>query len=196
MNVIANLARNKGDPRILKSGRSSLGAADQLARTLGWLGIGLGLVQIAAPQHLTRALGLRGMEPFVRACGAREIGTGIITLSPDKHTGLWARVAGDLMDIAALVPALHPANPKRDNVKLAMAAVIGVTALDVLGALTLGARHGRQVGRDRRFDNRSGFPKGLAAARGSAQGFKPNGGHGTGRGEATRTAGGLSRSTA
>ena len=176
MNFIANLARNKGDPRILKSGTSSLGAADRLAKGLGWFSIGLGLMQIIAPQRLTRTLGMRGMEPVMRAYGAREIGSGLVTLSPDKRTGLWARFAGDLMDIATLAPALHPANPKRNNAKIAMAMVVGVTALDFLGAVALGARHGRgSSARGQRFENRSGFPKGLDAARGSAKDFKPNG---------------------
>ena len=175
MKFLANWARNKGDPKILKTGPSSMGASDRLAKSLGWFSIGLGLVQLIAPQRITSALGMEGMEPLMRAYGAREIGTGVVTLSPDKRTGLWMRVAGDLLDIATLAPALHWANPKRDNARMAMAMVVGVTAIDVVGALALSARHREGTGQRRGFANRSGFPKGLESARGSARGFKPNG---------------------
>jgi hypothetical protein len=177
MKFLANLARNKGDPKILKTGPSSVGAADRLAKSLGWFSIGLGLVQLIAPERITRALGMQGMEPLMRAYGAREIGTGVVTLSPDKRAGLWMRVAGDLLDIATLAPALHWSNPKRNNAKAAMAVVVGVTAIDVISAIALGARHREGSGRLRHFSNRSGFPKGLATARGSAKDFKPNGHH-------------------
>ena len=40
---ISNIARSKGDPKVLHSGPSSLGAADRLAKALGWYSIGLGL---------------------------------------------------------------------------------------------------------------------------------------------------------
>ena len=177
MKFLANMTRKKGDPKILRTGPSSLGAADHLARALGWFSIGLGLVQLIAPERITRSLGMQGMEPLVRAYGAREIGTGVVTLSPDKRAGLWTRVAGDLLDIATLASALHWSNPKRDNAKVAMALVVGVTAIDVLGALALGSRHGRTSSQQRSFGNRSGFPKGLETARGSARDFKPNGHH-------------------
>jgi hypothetical protein len=172
---IANMTRKKGDPRIIKTGPSSMGASDRLAKGLGWFSIGLGLVQLIAPERITRALGMDGMEPLMRAYGAREIGTGVVTLSPDKQTGLWMRVAGDLLDIATLSTALHWGNPKRDNAKIAMAMVVGVTAIDVVAALALSARHREGSGQRRGFANRSGFPRGLESARGSARDFKPNG---------------------
>src|SRR5947208_2828592 len=130
----SNVARSKGDPKVLSTGPSSLDNTDRLARALGWFSIGLGLTELLAPRALTRALGMEGSEALVRAYGLREIGAGIMTLSPDKGIGLQSRVAGDALDIATLLPALRSDNPKRDNVAIALAMVVGVTLLDIVGA--------------------------------------------------------------
>jgi hypothetical protein len=169
MHQIGNLLRSKNDPKVLKSGSSSMDATDRLARALGWFSIGLGLVELVAPDRLARGLGLAGREPLLRAYGAREIASGLVTLSPDKRFGLWSRVAGDMLDIASLMPALHAYNPKRGNAKVAQAMVIGVTALDLMAALAASSR-GRNSHSSKRgaYRGRSGFPKGLSAARGAA----------------------------
>ena len=104
------------------------------------------------------------MEPLVRAYGAREIASGVVSLSVEKKTGLWSRVAGDVVDIATLMPGLNPWNPKRGNVKLAMAAVIGVTIADLYAANVLSTRQRRRPP-SQSYKNRSGFPHGLANAR-------------------------------
>jgi hypothetical protein len=166
MKYFPNIVRSEGDPRVLRSGPSSMGASDKLARGLGWFSIGLGLVEIFAARRVTRALGIEGKEPLVRAFGAREIGAGIISLSVDKHVGLWSRVAGDGLDIVTLLAAMRPDNRKRDNVGIALALVLGVTLLDIIGAQGASARHAR---RDRGdlpdYRDRTGFPRGVPAAR-------------------------------
>lgn len=118
--IIPNLTRPKGDPKILEVGPSSLTWADRIARDIGWISIGLGLTQLVGARMLTRKLGLWGCEGMTRACGAREIASGIVTLSTERHTGLWMRVAGDVADIAVLTRALHPWNPMRQNAKMAL----------------------------------------------------------------------------
>ena len=112
--TISNIARSEGDPKVIHSGPSSLGAADRMARALGWFSIGLGLAELIAAKRITRALGMEGKEALVRAYGVRELGHGIVSLSPDKHLGLWSRVAGDGLDIATLVTAMRHDNPKRE----------------------------------------------------------------------------------
>ena len=172
MRYVSNIARSEGDPKVLRPGPSSLGASDRLARALGWFSIGLGVLELVAPRRVTRALGMEGSEGLVRAYGVREIGSGLLSLSPDKRVGLWSRVAGDGLDIATLLAALHPRNPKRGNVELALAAVLGVTLLDLLGAQGTTARHGRKRGGDRlQYRDRSGFPQGVEKARGAARDF-------------------------
>jgi hypothetical protein len=169
---ISNIARSKGDPKVLRSGPSSLGAADRLAKALGWFSIGLGVAELIAPERFTGALGMEGKEGLVRAFGMREIGHGVVTLSPDKHFGLWSRVAGDGLDIATLLTAMRHDNPKRDNVGVALAAVLGVTLLDVIGAQGVSARHSRSGGRRRSYRDRTGFPQGVHSARGAAKDFQ------------------------
>ena len=169
---ISNIARSKGDPKVIHSGPSSLGGADRMAKALGWFSIGLGLTELIAAKRITRALGMEGKEALVRAFGVRELGSGIVSLSPDKRLGLWSRVAGDGLDIATLMTAMRHDNPKRDNVAIALAAVLGVTLLDIIGAQGLTARHSRPSGRPRSYADRTGFPRGIQAARGAAKDFK------------------------
>jgi uncharacterized membrane protein YphA (DoxX/SURF4 family) len=169
---ISNIARSKGDPKILSSGPSSLDATDRLARALGWFSIGLGLTELLAPRALTRALGMEGSEALVRAYGIREIGAGIMTLSPDKGLGLQSRVAGDALDIATLLAAMRGDNPKRDNVAIALAMVVGVTLLDIAGAKAVNNAQRRSNRPQRTYRDRSGYPKGLAQARGAARDFR------------------------
>jgi hypothetical protein len=164
MTAMSNITRAAGDPKILRSGPSSLGSADRLSRALGWFGLGLGLTELLVPSALTRTLGIRGREGLVRAYGAREIGTGILALSVDKEIGLWGRVAGDGLDLLMLLGGLRRNNPRRDNVRLAIAAVMGVAALDLIGAQWVAERHRRKVVR-RDYRDRSGFPQGLETAR-------------------------------
>src|SRR3954454_17988919 len=107
-------------------------ATDTLARGLGLFSIALGLVEFVAPRALARALGMPNSKPLIRAYGAREIATGVGILASDDPTPwIWGRVAGDGLDIATLMTRHEGDNPKKDNVTLALAAVAGVTALDV-----------------------------------------------------------------
>jgi hypothetical protein len=169
---LSNITRSKGDPKVLRSGRSSLGAADRLARGLGWFSIGLGVFELLAPRRITHPLGLHGREGLVRACGVREIGHGMLSLSTEKHVGLWSRVAGDVFDIVAVVPALSPANRQRDNAERALAMLLGITLVDIIGAQGVSMRHSRRRGTQRRYTDRSGFPQGVEKARGAARDFR------------------------
>src|ERR671916_1065888 len=164
---ISNIARSRGDPRVLHSGPSSLGTADRMAKALGWFSIGLGIAELVAAERITRALGMEGKETLVRAYGVRELGHGIVSLSPDKHVGLWSRVAGDGLDIATLMTAMRHDNPKRDNVGIALAAVLGVTLLDIIGAQGVTTPPRRPPGRPRPHRDRTGLPPGVHAARGA-----------------------------
>jgi hypothetical protein len=172
MNYIANIPRSQGDPKVIRTGPSSMTPEDRLARALGWFSIGLGAIELLAPRRITRTLGMRGNEGLVRAFGIREIVSGIVTLSPDKQIGLKSRLAGDGLDIAALLSAFRRDNPKSGNVGLALLMVGGVTLLDYIGALGTNVRH--TVRRDQKglYRDRSGFPKGIAAVRGIAKKFQ------------------------
>lgn len=166
---LTQIARSEGDPEVQHSGPSSLTASDKLARGLGWFSLALGAVELMAPGTVTRALGLQGRETLVRAYGAREVMASIPTLSVDKQVGLASRIAGDVIDIATLLPALGRHNPKRGNVMLALIAVGAVTALDCLAYAGVANDRGRHRGQVRDYGGRSGLPRGVAASRGLAR---------------------------
>lgn len=110
--------------------------ASGLARALGWFSIALGVSEIVAPGWLSRSLGLRRTR-LVRAFGFRELGTGIAILASRRYAPwLWGRVAGDVLDLGLLGTALRKDNgqSQRRFAKAAIAAVAGVTALDLLSA--------------------------------------------------------------
>jgi len=173
MSYLSNITRPKGDPKVLQSGRSSLGPSDRLSRALGWFSIALGVTELVAPRRITQALGMEGNEGLVRAYGAREIGSGLLSLSIEKNVGLWSRVAGDALDIATVATALRPGNRKVGNVLLTLGLLTGITATDVLGAQAVTVRHKRTGGTRAQYSDRSGFPQGVAKARGAAREFRP-----------------------
>jgi hypothetical protein len=170
MEKVSNIARSPGDPRVLTTGPSSFGPSDRMARNLGWFSLGLGVLEILAPDRITRALGMEGKESLVRAYGFREIAAGILSLSIEKKTGLSSRVAGDGLDIVTLITGLRDDNPKKSNVAIALMMVGGITLLDIATATEVAADHVPQRGARRAYRNRSGYPKGIAASRGIAAG--------------------------
>jgi hypothetical protein len=108
---------------------------DVMARGLGWFSIGLGLTEVLMPDKLARWLGMEGKEGLIQLYGAREIATGLGCLGQTPPTGwVYGRVAGDALDVATLAPHLSEENPQRGNVGIALAAVLGVTVMDVLCA--------------------------------------------------------------
>lgn len=167
---VTQIARSKGDPRIMRSGPSSLTGPDRLARALGWFSIGLGVIEIVAPGRIARTLGLEGKEALIRAYGVRELASAVPTLSVEKSVGLASRIGGDALDLSTLAPALSHDNPKRNNAAIAMALVAGVTLLDVVAYSGVKAVH-RRGRRGRRLDysSRSGLPQGAQASRGLAR---------------------------
>ena len=131
-----------------------------LARFLGYFSIGLGLTELFAARPLARAVGLEGQETLVRAFGAREVATGLYILNnPDDPAGLWGRVAGDVADLAVLAGGLRHGDdeeeredeaPGRTGAAIALAAVAGVTILDILCAGMLQRRDARVLETARR----------------------------------------------
>lgn len=164
-----HVARSEGDPRIEEKGPSSLTPPDSLARALGWFSIGLGLTELVAPGWIARKLGMEGKEGLIRAFGARELASAVPTLSVDKQVGLAARIGGDALDLGTLALAFRGDNPKRGNVAIATALVVGITLLDILAYSGTKSVHSRERGAQRDYSGRSGLPRGPEASRGLAR---------------------------
>jgi hypothetical protein len=105
------------------------------SKALGWAGIGIGLVELAAPGWLGRRLGLGADGAKVlRALGVREVLSGLGTVvPPDPGPGLWSRLAGNVMDLAALGVAVRKSE-RRGMVVGALVAVAAIGALDAVVA--------------------------------------------------------------
>jgi uncharacterized membrane protein len=113
----------------------------RLARGLGWFSVGLGLAELAAPGSLARMIGVRGdrrTRKTMRALGAREVAQGVAILSRPRRAGpVWSRVAGDAIDLALLGWSMRSKRTSTARVSGAIAAVLGVTALDMFASRRL-----------------------------------------------------------
>src|SRR5215207_9491171 len=98
-------------------------SGDQLAPKLGWFSIALGAAQLAAPGWLSEQIGVRESDDartLQRMVGVRELMAGVGILGSSQPTPwVWARVAGDLMDLALLGTAFT--GRRVDRSRLAMA---------------------------------------------------------------------------
>ena len=143
---------------------------DRLARGLGLFSIALGVVELAAPHALARAVGLPDHAGTIRAYGAREIATGIGLLAPnDPMPWMWGRVAGDALDAATLAPALSDGTANRERAGIALGAVAAITLLDAAVATTLSREDPEPVRPLRDYRYRSGFPRPPDAMRGAGR---------------------------
>jgi uncharacterized membrane protein len=114
----------------------------KLAELLGWAGLGLGVSQTTSPGRFDRFIGVRP-DPKPRAitvvaCGVRELAAaaGILALDRDRPGGwLWARVAGDMLDLALLARALRNRPERPARVVGAIGAVVGISAADLFAAV-------------------------------------------------------------
>jgi uncharacterized membrane protein len=109
-----------------------------LSNTLAWVSFGIGAAELLAPKALGRAIGVGDRPTIMRLLGAREIATGIGLMS-GKAPGFWAwaRVAGDVMDLALLGAAARSPTGDTKRIAAAASAVLGVAALDVYSSRRL-----------------------------------------------------------
>ena len=121
-----------------------VGEGEGLARALGWFSIGLGVAQIAAPRRMNRLIGVDDdgkSTATMLAVGVREIAAGVGLLTqPHPAEWAWGRVAGDAMDLALVAKALTSDDNDRLRAAATLAALLGITALDVYCAQRLTTR--------------------------------------------------------
>lgn len=113
----------------------------RLAEGLGWFSIGLGLAELTAPRTVAQLIGVPDdptTRQVLRAYGAREVATGIgILSSGPRPVWLWARVAGDVLDLATLAAAMRRDGVETGKIASAAASVAGVTIADIVAARQL-----------------------------------------------------------
>ncbi|QGZ29312.1 transcriptional regulator [Stutzerimonas stutzeri] len=142
-------------------------SARTLARSLGWFSIGLGVVQLAMPGKLARFLGVPGNEGLIRACGVREVATGIgLLLSDDPKPWIYGRIGGDALDLAGLGMSIETGT-EQVNAAIAASAVAGITAVDLACAKGLSSESRLVTEWD--YSDRSGFPEPPDAMRGRVE---------------------------
>ena len=127
--------------------------AETLARALGWFSIGLGVAQVAAPKAFARAIGVKGDARdrlLTRLVGVRELVAGAGILTRRRPAGwLWARLAGDAMDLALLAAAFRSKRADERRLAAALAGAAGVIVPDALAAWRLSRRSGPSHGHTR-----------------------------------------------
>jgi len=153
-----------------RQGRPALRAT---AIGLGIFSIGLGLAELFAPRRMARATGLVGRETLLQAYGVREIASGIALLAAeDPAPWLWARVAGDALDVSTLGAVVAGGDSKRAKHAVAsILAVAPVAMLDVVGALLAQSRDNARRNAAWDYSDRSGFGAPADQMRGAAADF-------------------------
>lgn len=139
------------------------------ARIMGWASFGLAAAFIAAPGRIARTFGLEGKETLIRAFGVQEVFAGMGALSSEATPAMWGRAAGDVVHIGTLATGLRSEDEgQRRNVAIGLAALAGFLVVDSLIAARLNAERSRGKSGIDDYGDRSGFPQGIAKARGAA----------------------------
>lgn len=133
----------RGSEKLPDRGRRTQRLADALALA----SIGLGLAELLAPRGMARLVGVRDRRDVRRLMmlmGLRELACGIGLMAARRRgPWLWARVGGDVVDLALLRG--WRSSWRNDGLRLteAMVAVGGITVLDAVAARGV-ARLGRE----------------------------------------------------
>lgn len=109
-----------------------------LGLALAGLSVALGVVELVAARPIARRLGVPKRSGVVRGYGVRELATGAALLGrPTSATAVWARVAGDVLDLGSLGAASRADTANRKAIIAGVAFVAGALLLDVLSALKM-----------------------------------------------------------
>jgi hypothetical protein len=119
-------------------------SSKRVAYGLGWASMGIGTLELLAPQYVEKMLGIdqRSTSTLViRAMGIRELlhGISLLTRDPERKelsAALWTRVAGDVLDTALLgVAATKTKAPVKFTTVATIVSMIGL--LDTIYAKRL-----------------------------------------------------------
>jgi uncharacterized membrane protein len=125
---------------------------DPMAKGLGVFSFALGIPQVLMPGRLNRMIGVRDdarSRMWMRAVGVREIAAGVGIFSERRPAQwVWARVAGDTMDLALLGSALRGRSKQPARTLAATGAVVSAFAADVADGVRLARREPSEAAPD------------------------------------------------
>jgi hypothetical protein len=153
---------------------------ERLPWALGWASLGIGLTELAFAEGICRVLGLsKYRADRVRALGLRELASGWGLLrEPQRRDWVWARVAGDAMDLTLLAVTFGKPRANRLWQGVITAAVAGVTLVDLYAALRRSAPLARSVTPSLGMDVGRGVPAESWRGSGLAEDVGVNGSRG------------------
>ncbi len=115
----------------------------KLAFGLGLFSIAIGVAELIAAKRIAGALDAEDHQGVVRGFGAREVLAGInLIAAPAASANMWNRVAGDAMDLGALVLAAKR-SPSNKAIWGTIAITAGIMTIDILTARGLDGATGR-----------------------------------------------------
>src|ERR1700760_1858036 len=119
-------------------------ADDKLRHGLGWVSLGLSIPPLLMPKEFGQALGA-GDAPRYRATavvvGVQELAAAAGLLGQESPAWLWYRTGGDLIHLGMLGRALRNQDGRGlERTAAALAAVLGITVVDVYAAVTRSRR--------------------------------------------------------
>ena len=135
--------------------------AHLVAKGLGAFSIALGLIELLGTRKVADGLDLKKQRAAVKGYGLREVINGIGLLSArNPAPWLWARVAGDGLDLATLASRSYGGRGGRRKLILMTAAgVAAITAVDILAAGKAGKKREIRESIIADYKKRSGFPR-------------------------------------
>ena len=102
-----------------------------LARTLGWVSIGVGLAALAAPAPPMKAIGLGDRPNLGRFIGVRDLVLGTGLLLGGQNTATWCRARGiaDALDVVLIIGGAATGAFRRDRAPIGVASGASFSAL-------------------------------------------------------------------
>lgn len=138
----------------------------RLARMLGWASLGLGVAELLAPRQVGRATGMDERMQLVRLYGAREVVQGLgILLARDPAPWVWARLAGDALDLGTVLAA---SRQRPGNLAAAIGVLTAIGLVDLYCARRITPMPVHDPERLADYRGRSGFPRPIDEMRGIA----------------------------
>lgn len=107
-------------------------------RGLAALSVALGLTEVFAAKAIARRLGVPRRTGIIRAFGVRELVSGAGLIARPRASGnAWGRVAGDVLDLAALAAVLRTPGTRKQAAWGGVAFVAWALAADVLAGTAM-----------------------------------------------------------